>query len=174
MTGEGQKVFPSQFLQNIFFLTCPKKSYLVKTHRETGLLLSGVFSIYNFNSRSFKVNVNGRPVVPALDKTFYTEHAAERKPQVNIPRELIHPESSHRPPPTQPPCRAFRFFFPVVSACSAKYCFVLQGRGAAARGHRREGLMGRMLKLMGNTSPTHQEAFLTLTEKGRGLVGAGG
>lgn len=126
--------------------------------------------------RSFKVNANGPPVMPALDKTFYTEHAAEQKPQVNIPRELIHPESSHRPPPTQS-LRLSIFFFlflPLFPRVPQKYCFVLRGRGAAARGRRREGLMGCMLKLMGNTSQTHQEAFLTLMEKGRGWWVRGG
>lgn len=40
-------------------------------------------------------------------------------------------------------------------------------------GRYREGLMGRMLKLMGNVSPARREAFLTLMERGmrRGRVG---
>lgn len=34
--------------------------------------------------------------------------------------------------------------------------------------------MGRMLKLMGNTSPSHRETFLTLMERGMSRVEVGG
>lgn len=66
--------------------------------------------------------------------------------------------------------------FIVPAFCKILFCFASRLHRAQNNNSTRyygEGLMGRMLKLMGNASPTRQEAFLTLMERGmrRGEVG---
>lgn len=71
-------------------------------------------------------------------------------------------------------CAAHRFIVPVL--CKILFRFAQRFHGARnnnSTGHYGGGLMGRVLKLMGNASPSHREAFLTLMERGmsRGEVG---
>lgn len=64
-------------------------------------------------------------------------------------------------------CTSHPFIVSVL--CKILFCFAQRFHGAQnnnGAGHYGGGLMGRMLKLMGNASPSHREAFLTLMERG--------
>lgn len=61
--------------------------------------------------------------------------------------------------------------------CKILFCFAKGFHGAQnnnGAGHYGGGLMGLMLKLMGNASPSHRETFLTLMERGMSRVEVGG
>lgn len=61
--------------------------------------------------------------------------------------------------------------------CKILFCFAKRFHGAQnnnGAGHYGGGLMGRMLKLMGNALPSHRETFLTLMERGMSRVEVGG
>lgn len=72
-------------------------------------------------------------------------------------------------------CTSHHFIVSVL--CKILFCFAQRFHGAQnnnSAGHYGGGLMGRMLKLMGNASPSHRETFLTLMERGMSRVEVGG
>lgn len=72
-------------------------------------------------------------------------------------------------------CTSHHFIVSVL--CKILFCFAQRFHGAQnnnSAGHYGGGLMGRMLRLMGNASPSHRETFLTLMERGMSRVEVGG
>lgn len=178
---KAEKCFHRSFTKYLFFFFfgLTQKSHLVKKNlpQNWPVSIRLIFYLQFQLLRSFKVNANGPPVVPALDKTFYTERAAERKPQVNIPREPIHPESSHRPPPTQPPrcaCRSFFFFFYHCFSVFRKilFCFARERSSSAGTSPRR--VNGPHVKAHGKHVADTPGGFPHIDGEGEGVVGVGG